>query len=358
MKVGLGATWGMNGSENAQVHTKALIDILTQCDVKDAKPAGGGTLDDPYRKLSMENWRWAAKENARNEPIIYSVGGRTLVRWGALMGGLKDYISDMTEYPDLLKEILGASKDTVKQKGGEVRGKFEDADKLRGIDTALAAYTKKALRVDNLTDEAAASRSRSLLNDSDTDCTDCPEIASSFCSLFVPEANRAPKTFVISLMLLDAVETGTTYGVEGKKVYSWKSMLMHSKDETVELDVPTRAKGVKLLAKHPMAGLNTVKLGKDMMNWGTDNAVRDRVVSLMSLWLAHYLQKVDSQKTYYLLRSGKDDKAEDIKSFRKTKSDADLLKMCKAAIELRCNTYACLIGGTSIGYRDLQGKSA
>lgn len=328
-----------------------MLELLGGCDVKEAAPKiGDGKLDTPYSGLCLENWRFLASEKAREDPIFYSVGGRLLVRWGTKAGGMKDYISDMTDYPVLLKAILEG-----KEKTGAVKTKFDEDDDVRGIDTTLAAYSKKALRVDNLTDEAAANRCRSLLNNSSTSCDDCPEIASSFCSLFVAEAHRAPKTFVISLMLLDAVETRTTYGVEGKKTYTWKSMLMHSKDETSTLDVPGRSTGVKMLAKHPMAGVNTVKLSKDMLNWKTDNAVRDRVVSLMSLWLAHYLQKIDSTRKYYLLRTDKSAK-EKIRRSNKP-DDLKLVDLCKDALATRCSTYACQIGGTSIEYRNTTGDA-
>ena len=355
MKVGLASKWGPSDQSCGVVHTKALLGLLDASDVQKASPGtGNGTRDEPFRDLNMQNWRWLAEQKATADPIFYSVGKRVLVRWGTKMGGLVNYISDMTDFTTTLDDVL------KEPDPNKVKKEFAEADVNAKINPDLAPYHKKSLRVGDMTDEDAASRCRSLLMDSNTDCSACPEIASSFCSLFVAEAHRAPRTFLVSLMLLDLVQSQTTYGVDGGKKYTWKSMLAHStaKGEAINVEGRGQNKGIKL-AKHPMAGIGTVNLSNQMDNWGVDNAVRDRVVSLMSIWVGHYLQKTHADRTYYLLRTG--DKS-NIKGqvgkikLSDKKCDLELLEQCKGAVTQRCLTPGVLIGGTSLDYMNFEGE--
>ena len=354
MKVGLASKQDPGKTTCGIVHTKTLVGLLDGHDVQKASPGtGNGTRDEPYRDLTMQNWRWLAEQKATADPIFYWVGKRLLVRWGTKMGGLVNYISDMTDFTSTLDQVMKAPEPN------KVKKEFADADVKAKIDPDLAPYHKKALRVGDMTDEDAASRCRSLLVDSNTDCSACPEIASSFCSLFVAEAHRAPRTFLISLMLLDLVESHTTYGVDGGKRYTWKSMLAHStaKGEAINVEGRGQNKGIKL-AKHPMAGIGTVNLSNQMDNWGVDNAVRDRVVSLMSIWVGHYLQGKHADRRYYLLRTGDKSKIKDQVAkidISEKKLDMELLEQCKGAVAQRCLTPGVLIGGTTLEYLNFAG---
>jgi len=341
--------------------TQNMMALLQNADVQETAPAqGDGTENNPYKDLHLQNWRWLAAQPAKPDTVFYSIGGRKLVRWGSNMSTLKDYISDMTGKEDILGSALG---DPGKTSANNVIGAFADPDKEH-----LAPYHRKALRLDQMTDIEAASRCRALLLDSNHDCAACPELASSCASLFIAEANRAPRTFVISLMLLDLIESGASYGIADNKKYTWISMLAHSKKTGPDMNVidirgRTQNKTIPL-AKHPMAGLNTVSLAKSLDNWGTDNASRDRVVSLMSIWIGLYL-KATQPGDYYLLRTtSKVAVKEQVKETGKTVNKQAnkplterLSQLAGGALQQRVGTAGKLVnGGPNLPYMDLDLK--
>ena len=269
------------------IHSDAVVDILKSIKVVAVPPDNGdGSVDSPYVPTALGHWYHLALLDSEEAPMFILVGGRLIARWGTGASKFVDYCTDVTAYRLAVDEILTKSD---YQKEVEVIGQhFREQDELAQIDTDLHAYSRKALRIGEVEDRVAAHWSRNLLQGIG-DCHECPELASSLCSLFIAEVHRVPEMFVLSLMLLDLVETATTYGSGGGKTYTWKSMLMH--DTT---GIPGRGSGMKGLAKHPMAGLGTVKLGKDLYGYGSGgvNEVRDRVISIMSVWLAHYMTKV------------------------------------------------------------------
>jgi len=355
MKVGIALEEKGQTTAIGALFAQTMMELLKAVDVAQTAPAqGDGSRGNPYKSLNLQNWRWLAAQVAKADPTFYLIGGRTLVRWGTNMTKLKDYISDMTDHQNILDEVLGPKDD---QNVGKVLGAFSEPQKDH-----LAPYHKKALRLEQMTDIEAASRCRGLLINSNNDCNDCPELASSCCSLFIAEAHRAPKTFLISLMLLDLVEIEASYGIADDKKYTWISMLAHSKDtkgDLNEIDVPGRTQGKKIpLAKHPMAGLNTVKLGKDLNSWALDNASRDRVVSLMSIWIGRYL-KANQAGDYYLLRTtlktGVKDQVKDLPKKIDKPLTGKLKQRAVEALQLRSGTAGKLLNaGANLPYMDLE----
>lgn len=231
---------------------------------------------------------------------------------------------------------------------------FVERDDHAGIDTELSSYSRKALRLHEVDDRVAAQWSRNLLQGLD-ECHSCPELAATLCALFISEVHRVPEMFVLGLILLDLVETATTYGDDGGKRYTWKSMLMHDTSKIVG-----RGPGMKGLAKHPMAGTGTVKLGKDLFGYGSGgiNVVRDRAISLLSVWLAHYMTKNHGNGGQYrffiVWAMGHPNWTGSLAGPLK-KSAQMLQTNCTQAVQQRATNPACLIGGTEVSYETVDG---
>jgi len=355
MKVGLALRGKGQDPATGALFAQTMMELLKTVDVAQTAPTqGNGTRENPYQGLDLQKWRWCAAQPVGEEPIFYRIGGRQLVRWGSKMTKLKDYISDMTSHQNVLDEVLGT---VDKESVGKVLTAFSDPQTEH-----LAPYHKKALRLDQMTDIQAASRCRALLVDSNHDCSDCPELASTCCSLFIAEAHRAPKTFLISLMLLDLVEAEASYGIADNKQYTWISMLAHSKDTQGTLnkvDIPGRRQGKEVpLAKHPMAGLNTVKMGKDLNSWALDNASRDASFPLMSIWIGRYLKAANAAEDYYLLRTtekpGIKEQVKDLPKKIDKSLTVTLRQQAAGALLQRAGTAGKLLNaGANLPYMDL-----
>jgi hypothetical protein len=361
MKIGVAGTWKYGENDVwGLAHSDSLLNLLQNQGPTATQPGqdqGQGTQAKPYSKLSMQNYYYLAKADLPDAPQFFSVGKRLLARWGNGAGDLKNYVTDVTDYQSKLPKDIADQKDysEVVHRLGDA---FVEADKLLKIPADLPAYTRKALRatltMKDFDDRAAAAQCRQLLLDSDTDCTNCPELASTFLSLFVAEASRRHEIFLVSLMLLDLVETATTYGDEKK--YTWKSMLMYGNGA---MDIPGRSKGVKELGKHPMSGKGTVEDANKMFigTCGT-NLVRDRVISLMAVWTAHYLALKQKDAVWYIIQA---DKAHEPWTGARhepklrakggpDKNDTMVLSQCRKAVAARADNPNRIIGGTTVEY--------
>lgn len=368
MKVGVACTYqfGKNLMAMTQARSRVFFDTLLEM-LKRERPAstavqqGNGTLDDPYEPQGIGEWYWLAQQDTAFTPTFISVGGRLLARWGAGAEDLQDYVTDITGYePGTAEYCLG--KDNYRDWVQTMKEQYDIFDHQSKIDTRMPAYSRKALRVAHLDDAAAAQATRLLLAGVG-DCRDCPELASTLVSLFVAESYRSAgqAVFPITLMLLDLVQTHTSYGQGGEKTYTWKSMLMHhGENSKLDFDIPGRSAGKKqTLGKHPMAGVNTATMGRGLFRYDNDNASRDRVISIMSVWLAHYLAKKYPKVSpnnfeYFIIsdKSGHPGMQVPSKQKDQKKADETLEKACRDALRLRCTTLDCLIGGTTVYYVD------
>ena len=232
MKVGIACEY-MHKQKKVRsiIHHEVLTDILKKVMVTGLDPDGSGTLEDPYVPNKLGNWWSLANLKWGFAPIFIQVGGRLIARWGTGAGQFRGYCTDVT---GLEKKVALAvnSKSGYEQFVRDLGKIFKKRDALNSINPKLPSYTRKALRVSQLDDRAAAAWSRRLLTGAES-CGECPELASTLCSLFISEVARAPATFLISLMLLDLVETATTYGSGGAKTYTWKSMLMYGNERKI-----------------------------------------------------------------------------------------------------------------------------
>ena len=357
MKIGIACAYTFKEEKHRSlIHSDNLLEILEQKDTAPLPrtPGTAGTAEDPHRNLSLQDWYYLSQQQTKTAPIYYRVGGRVIARWGSGAGQFQDYTTDITDYQDeTAKAVAGGDYEQFVRNLGNA---FKSKDQQSGIKPELPSYTRKALRVGDLDDVLAASMCRSLLKDSETSCSACPEIAATFCSLFICEAHRVPATFVISLMLLDLVETRTTYGKGGLKTYTWKSMLMYGVNGS---EIPGRGTGVKPLGKHPMAGEGTVVAGNLLFTANSGiNLVRDRVISILSVWLTHFLAKKYTKFQYFIIKSDAPHAAWTGKrADRMDQSSNSLKKACKEGVVARCKSTDVLIGGTTVEYQNLTGDT-
>lgn len=347
MKIGLSCRFEYKSEKlRAILHSNQILELLKSPRVASVDPStGDGKLDTPYKPSQVGHWYAISQMKPRVEPTFISVGGRLIAQWGTGAGDLANYCTDVTGAEEEVRKATSEKdyNDHVHEWGR----RYQKLDEQLKIDTKLPAYTRKALRVAELSDWVAAAKSRLLLGGDAHACDGCPELASSVCSLFLAEAKRAPPTFLISLMLLDLVETSTTYGKGGAKTYTWKSMLMHDVS-----GVPGRGDGVKTLGKHPMAGAGTAILGRAMLEGKGGNVVTDRAISVMSVWLAHYLQQRNPKLEYFIIEGQKGGWSPQLK---REKPDDLLKKDCTQALVQRGAGFSCLIGGTTVGYENVKG---
>lgn len=358
MKIGLACRYQFtkkNETEPTQVrslvHSDLLLSIMNEVEIMQVEPPGKGTIDSPYRPSQIGHWFYLANLDVQPAPQFILCGGCTIARWGLGAGGLQNYCTDVTS---ILERVRKACIGVENYHGFvyDLGTQYRDSDDLLGIDNTLPSYTRKALRLRDIDDYTAAATCRNLLGGAEIDCTGCSELVSTLCALFISEANRCKWTFVISLMLLDLIETRTTYGKGGLKHYTWKSMLMyHPSDEKTPVIIG-RGKGYKRLGKHPMTGEGTVNLAMDLENYKGDNMVRDRIVSIMAVWLGHYMAKTHTQYNYFIV---------DEKKWSGVKAKVDLpnrtLKnFCADGVRQRAQKLDCMIGGTTISYENLLGQ--
>lgn len=356
MKIGIACRYTMaSGPARTVNYTNSLLGILSF-----AKPAsningfGKGTLKDPYRPSLVSHWFGLSQMKLKEAPIFIQVGQRLIARWGTGAVRFQNYCTDVTGAESEVQAAL--------QKATEERTNYEKhvvmwgeryakMDEESGISSALTAYSKKALRVAHLSDQDAAAQSRLLLGGNAHAGADCPELASSLCSLFIAEAHRVPETFVIAIMLLDLVETSTTYGKNGAKTYTWRSMLSHDTD-----GIPGRGKGVKVQGKHPMAAAGTVDLGHVMTIRPENNMVADHAISVMSVWLAHYLAKNNRDCSYFIIEGAKGSwTPQTISDSPEDKGNFILNQYCRKAVRARASDFAVQIGGTTVQYENIAG---
>lgn len=376
MKIGIACRYSYKKSKQSaemvdarsMIHSEQLLDLLRVIVIPKTAPQNGdGSLATPYQPRNINEWYYLTMMKPKNDPTFLSVGGRLIARWGVNGGQFVNYCTDVTTWEEAITENCIGKDSYENFIRHDVADAFERFDRSIGIDVdSLNSYTRKALRLDytraslslgQMSDREAAMRTRGLLNGIG-DCDDCFELASSVCSLFLSEAARLPATFVISLMLLDLVETSTTYGKGGAKHYTWRSMLMYG--NPVDIPVPGRSQGTKVLGKHPMAGQGTVVQGNalTLLDRG-ENLVRDRVISIMAVWLAHYLAKLFGPKgfTYYIVDAPKHTPWTGPRSPELTRGDEELKKACRAAVSERCKHPNLLIGGTTVQYENTAGHT-
>ncbi len=375
MKIGIACRYRFKKDKKSQemvdarsmIHSEQLLDLFRTLVIAKAAPqTGNGSIAEPYQPKSVSEWYYLAMQEPGKDPTFVNVGGRLIARWGTGGGQFVNYCTDVTTWEEAITANCIGKPSYENFIRHDVADAFERFDRSIGMDVDnLNSYTRKALRLDytraslslgQMSDREAAMRTRGLLNGIG-DCDDCFELASSVCSLFLSEAARLPATFLISLMLLDLVETSTTYGKGGAKRYTWRSMLMYG--NPVDVPVPGRGGGTKVLGKHPMAGQGTVIQGNalTLLDRG-DNLVRDRVISIMTVWLAHYLAKLFGPKgfAYYIVDAPKHTPWTGPRSPELNKGDEELKKACRAAVSERCKHNNLLIGGTTVQYENTAGS--
>ncbi len=354
MKIGIACRYTyQHQPARSIVHSDALLELLKRnMPIATAPNIGDGSLERPFRPTSIGAWFWLSQQRSRQPPMFILVGGRLIARWGTGGGQYVDYCTDVTDFVDLVTQYCLGGDDYEDMIAQEIGKWYALYDQLSGLDPRLPSYTRKALRIGDLDDREAAAISRGLLQGT-VDCGECEELASSVCALFISESHRVPAMFAISLMLLDLVETSTTYGSGGGKRYTWKSMLMYNTG-----GIPGRGGGLKVLGKHPMAGLGTVALGARLFTYNDgDNLVRDRTVSILSVWLTHYLAlKYGGEGyTYFIVDAPGHTKWTGRRMPEVTGGNAHLSTACRNAIRDRCTSLAVQIGGTTVYYENLAG---
>jgi hypothetical protein len=137
-------------------------------------------------------------------------------------------------------------------------------------------------------------------------------------------------------------------------------MLMHAgKDKPAPVDIPGRLskKGdgaaKRLVAKHPMAGFDTVNLAKTM-NQNVANTSRDRIVSITTAWLVNNLAEGDHSgdwKYAYVKVAG--GATVTPKKNPMGRSYQHLVDVAAIALRTRAATTSCLLNGSqrgAIGY--------
>jgi hypothetical protein len=355
MKIGIACEYELHGKPIRSVlENDNLLDLLHTIKPLTKAVATEGSIDRPHANLNLSNWYYLSQQPSGNAPTYYSIGGRLIARWGKLGGQFVNYTTDIT---DCKEDVREAVKKEYEQFVRDLGTKYSQMDAKANINPKLPSYTRKALRIGDLDDVLAASLCRSLLADSETKCEECPELVASLCALMLCEAHRCPATFAITLMLLDLVESRTTYG-QGGKVYTWKSMLMYGVDGD---EIPGRGTGHKELGKHPMAGAETVTLGNLLFaNTSGVNLVRDRVISILSIWSAHYLQKAypAPKFKYFIVRADGGHGAWVGKRSPTLDNGATILKKAlRTGVTERVNGPQLMIGGTTVGYQNLEGKT-
>jgi hypothetical protein len=324
-------------------------------------PKGSGIYVDPYQPLGISDWFYLSQEEVGDGPTFIRVADRLIVKWGGDAGVLKSYTSDVTDIP--IEQYMTQDEYA---KATKAAGEKSDID--RGYDVKKeTVYTRKARRVDKVYSTAAV-KARELLWGHTSGDPDAIELANTITGLLISEggADRDKSNgavFMATFMLLDLIEKQIRYG-RNRQTFTWASMLMHAgagQNQPAPAVIRGRGpdKGHKRdLAKHPMAGVGTVALGKNISQ-NAANEVRNRVVSIAAAWLANNLAEDDSDKDYkyYLVRS--DAREFKPKSKAPLRAYEHLREMSRIALRMRAGSTACLLTGSqneNIGYMDDQGK--
>lgn len=357
MKIGIACRYEYKSQPTRSlIHSETLSDMLkTAIPGAVAPTVGDGSLASPYVPSTLSHWYYLALQRPGVDPSFILVSGFLIARWGTGGGQYVNYCTDVTDFVDIITDKCIGQVDYEDAIRNDIGDWYKLYDSLSGRDSSLPSYTRKAQRVEDMDDRQAALICRNLI-ENNGDCNECPELACSLCSLLISEAHRTPETFVISLMLLDLIETGTTYGQGGLKTYTWKSMLMYGIDG---IDIPGRGNGMKALGKHPMVGTGTVAMGAQLHCFeARSNIVKDRVISIMAVWLAHYMAKNHSGFTFFIVKM---DGHQPWTAPRQPEMDGGskgLRGNCFKAVKARCQSSALLIGGTTVLYEDLEGNPA
>lgn len=323
-------------------------------------PVGLGTYDRPYMPLGIADWFWLSQQPVGPSTVYVKVANRLIAKWGADAGHLKSYTSDVTDVPKELlhNDVKGATRKVVDDN--------EKADADRGYDVKKEpVYTRKARRVEKVY-ASAATMARQLLWGHDSGDDDAVELANTMAGLLISEGGidrDASKggVFMTSFMLLDLIERQVPYGQNGQR-YTWASMLMHAgrPDQPAPNEIPGRKpkpgdQRLGRVAKHPMAGLGTVQMGKTISQ-NTANEARNRIVSIATAWLANYLAEKDDDKSfeYFYVRSVKRDITQ--KTASVLKPYEHLRQLSLLAMQTRAVSTACLLRGdrgATLKYRDV-----
>jgi len=357
MKAGLAYRSKTNG-ERGIVYANKLLEVVNIRNLPNWAPVwGDGTLDDPFRPTQAQQWAWLAEQQSGAEPMFIEIGERVIARWGTKAGKFKDYATDVTAWKGHVRDRIVGQDNRAQPLGIQTiadEAKRID-DEVLHLDPRQSVYTRKALRIREMSDVYAAHKSRQLLQGIGS-ANECPELASSLCALLVCEAHRSRPTFAISLMLLDLVQTSTTYGRGGAKTYTWKSMLMHHNDAQ---DFVIEGRGTdrrsRPLAKHPMAGTGTAKWGKNIV-YGA-NPVVDRILSIASVWFAHFHARRFDRFDFFIIKQGTLGNSGPKQTRFVRDNDGWLQRLCGHAIGLRLATLDLLIGGTTVYYEDVEGTA-
>jgi hypothetical protein len=341
-----------------------------------SEPSGSGIAVDPWRPANIGEWFWLAQVDIGAGPQFVQVGKRLIVRWGTDAGGMKNYSSDITDNLEVLQMTDTPTDKGVKKAqvvaGEHIKKVMEESDKRAGLKTTgTTVYTRKAQRVQELDPMVLAGAIRSLLRGRSTSSACDGELANSLCGLLICEGHKSRDNsgcavFMTTLLLLDLIEAGIKYGHKGQQ-YTWASLLMHG-SESADRDpvkTPEQILGrsvtnkAREVAKHPMAGLGTVNLGKSITNLKDDNTSRNRVVSVGVAWLANFLWERDPSSDYAYFFVKQDSKTWEKDTAVKQKPYGHLKDVCKSALTIRSITTDCLINGKrsrDVGYVDPNGK--
>lgn len=355
MKIGISCRYDIKKKKyRSIIHSEEILDLFRLNTPDSTKPnIGNGSYDNPYQPTTIAHWYYLSQLDLEVKPMYVLVGGRLIARWGTGAKNLKRYCTDVTGFENVDSSTsIPDYEDFIHLLGRE----YELMDSKNKIDTKLPSYTKKALRVYHLDDRAAAIISRNILQGL-SDCGQFTELPSSLCALLLCEGARVPETFTITMMLLDLIETNTTYGKGGLKMYTWKSMLMYGVNGTY---IPGRGNGIKSLGKHPMTGQGTVDLGNKIhiFNTGLTNIVLDRIISITSVWLVHYMTKNSPKIFEFFIVADTGHKIwQNNRMGELGHGDQSLKANCRKAIKARSNNLNLLIGGTTVYYENIAGET-
>jgi hypothetical protein len=335
--------------------------LVSQVQIPKRKPVGDGTRDSPYEPQGLSDWFWLAQQPLASAAMCMRVGNRVIARWGHDAGGLKSYTSDVTDFPDITREIAV---------GKEIRTDAGLIDAEAGIRVQQRTiYTRKAERVEFLDDHTIARMARELIAINHRRSEPYPasaELANTICGLLVAECGvhraqaASASLFVTTLMLLDLIERSVTYGRHGQR-YTWASMLMHGNSKTGDVtpnNISGRHANGDDQAKHPMAGAGTVKFAKQMNNLSTNNPSRNRVISVCSSWLANHLAEHAEQSgshdiRHLIIRQNAKTWTGVPNTSLALPTTGGLRQLAEIALQLRARGPQCLLTGhkmTSIVY--------
>jgi hypothetical protein len=123
--------------------------------------------------------------------------------------------------------------------------------------------------------------------------------------------------------------------------------------------IPGRSAGEKIQGKHPMAARGSAEYARKMdIESTTPNMVMARSVSILSVWLAHYLKKKHAEYEYFIVKGIK---GEVVKQVLVRESEHDkghfmLKTACRKAVQDRVGDFTVKIGGTTVQYENIGGN--